>query len=128
MKSVYCIGAVLMFGASIYGFVDYKKTVRNEDFKSMYEKEKKNSVPVVPAEKETAAARQIDAGNNIAELPAKTREEKLTNKKDVNGKPATVTIKSKKKNKKIDAEFFSRAPLRDIPEINAAQPIELKPE
>ena len=127
MKSVYCIGAVLMFGASIYGFVDYKKAVRNEDFKSMYEKEKKNPVPVVAAEKQTAAVRQIDAGNKIAELPAKTSEEKLINKKDANEKPATVTIKSKKR-KKIDAEFFSRAPLRDIPEINSAPPIELKPE
>ena len=32
MKSILYVGATLMIGASIYGFVDYKKTSRNNEF------------------------------------------------------------------------------------------------
>ncbi|MBL0336381.1 MAG: hypothetical protein IPP73_14015 [Chitinophagaceae bacterium] len=36
MKSILYIGATIMIGASIYGFVDYQKTSRNREFKKMY--------------------------------------------------------------------------------------------
>lgn len=36
MKSILYLGAVLMTGACIYGFVDYKKASNSKEFKSLY--------------------------------------------------------------------------------------------
>lgn len=36
MKSILYVGATLMIGASIYGFVDYNKTRNKKEFKDMY--------------------------------------------------------------------------------------------
>src|SRR5258707_14700729 len=36
MKAILYAGAVLMTGASIYGFIDYKKTSRDKEFTNMY--------------------------------------------------------------------------------------------
>ena len=36
MKSMLYVGATLMIGASIYGFVDYKQTHNKKEFKEMY--------------------------------------------------------------------------------------------
>ena len=40
MKSILYVGATLMIGASIYGFVDYKKTSHSKEFTGMYSAEK----------------------------------------------------------------------------------------
>ena len=40
MKSILYVGATLMIGASIYGFVDYKQTQGKKEFKEMYAEEK----------------------------------------------------------------------------------------
>jgi len=37
MKSILYVGATLMIGASIYGFVDYKNANHNKQFSKMYE-------------------------------------------------------------------------------------------
>ena len=50
MKSILYVGATLMIGASIYGFVDYKKTSHKKEFTTMYEK-KKGKEPVFIADK-----------------------------------------------------------------------------
>ncbi|MBC7875428.1 MAG: hypothetical protein H7Y01_15615 [Ferruginibacter sp.] len=52
MKSILYVGATLMIGASIYGFVDYKKTSQNKEFSSMY-KEEQETAPVVSMESKT---------------------------------------------------------------------------
>ena len=49
MKSFLFVGATLMVGASIYGFIDYKKTSHSKEFGAMYAKEDKT------AENETIA-------------------------------------------------------------------------
>lgn len=46
MKSILYVGATLMIGASIYGFVDYAKTRNKKEFKDMYA-EKTVTQPVV---------------------------------------------------------------------------------
>ena len=46
MKSILYVGATLMIGASIYGFVDYNKTRNKKEFKDMYV-EKEITQPVV---------------------------------------------------------------------------------
>src|SRR5688500_16975068 len=50
MKSMLYVGATLMIGASIYGFVDYKQTSQNKEFTNMYEQ--KSKAPVVNEETE----------------------------------------------------------------------------
>jgi hypothetical protein len=43
MKSILYVGAVLMTGACIYGFVDYRKVNNNKEFKSLYRSETANT-------------------------------------------------------------------------------------
>ena len=50
MKTILYVGAALMIGASIYGFVDYKKTSRQKEFKKMYDSQETVS-PIVDKEK-----------------------------------------------------------------------------
>ncbi|MBL7723907.1 MAG: hypothetical protein JNK27_07145 [Chitinophagaceae bacterium] len=96
MKSILYAGAALMIGASIYGFVDYKKTSHKKEFNSMYEEEKKKPAVTVPVNNSTTGS---------------AKEEVINNKETKASKKENVT--AKKKSKKIDAELFSRAPLRD---------------
>lgn len=96
MKSILYAGAALMIGASIYGFVDYKKTSHKKEFNNMYDEEKKKPAETIP----------ID--NSIT---GNVKEEIINKKETKVSKKETMTVK--KKSKKIDAELFSRAPLRD---------------
>ena len=57
MKSMLYVGATLMIGASIYGFVDYKQTHQKKAFQDMYKEEKK-AVAVTPAEEKTVIAEE----------------------------------------------------------------------
>jgi hypothetical protein len=44
MKSILYVGATLMIGASIYGFVDYRKTSNSQEFENMYKAEEPEPV------------------------------------------------------------------------------------
>lgn len=48
MKSILYVGATLMIGASIYGFVDYSKTRNNKEFNNMYAEKEKADPAVSP--------------------------------------------------------------------------------
>jgi uncharacterized protein HemX len=43
MKPLFLIGAALMAGAGIYGFVDYKKASLRKEFQSLYKEEPKKA-------------------------------------------------------------------------------------
>ena len=51
MKSILYVGATLMIGASVYGFVDYKQTQNKKEFKEMYV-EQTETVPLVTISEE----------------------------------------------------------------------------
>ena len=104
MKPVLFVGATLMIGASIYGFVDYKKVSRSESFKKMYE-EKKETPVVTPAEPDTQ--QEI--------IPKKQKTKPEANNK----KTSASLLKTRKimPTKKIHYKEFSRAPLREDQEI-----------
>jgi len=53
MKSILYAGATLMIGASIYGFVDYKKTQHKKEFTGMYESGTKKEPAIVAVSKTT---------------------------------------------------------------------------
>jgi hypothetical protein len=151
MKSILYVGATLMIGASIYGFVDYKQTSRKKEFTSMYEENKKapvvsddvkvtepvNTKDVVASDKEPVVKKQV-LGNKeeatIAVVKPIAEEERIAAKETKEIGKTTVAIKASKessvakkvkKKKKLDHRIFSRAPLRDE-EIN--MPELIKPE
>lgn len=125
MKSILYIGATLMVGASIYGFVDYQQTHHKKAFRDMYTEEKKavastpaETVPVktektAPVSKaKPAAARKTDPVNGerpaltapADELPSSANA--IPDEKLKGPEPARETKLVKKK--KIRKEFFSR--------------------
>jgi hypothetical protein len=103
MKSVLYVAALLMIGASIYGFVDYSKTSRHKEFKTMYD-EPQVKEPAVPEEKTLV--------NVAPETISKKEQPEL-----VTEKPVKKPVKKIKKKRTIDLESFSRAPLREKKEV-----------
>jgi hypothetical protein len=105
MKSILYVGATLMIGASIYGFVDYSKTRNKKEFKNMYSG-KELTQPVVE--------------NKTPSLNTAIIETPVDNKKtaDVNAvvsntntiqKPIAKVVK--KKNRTFSTRLFSRGAL-----------------
>ena len=90
MKAILYIGAILMVGASIYGFIDYKKSSHDKNFRNLYENKEEATKP--DERKVLKPAKEILLKNEPIE------DEKI--KKE-----------GKKKGKKIRAEEFSRAAL-----------------
>lgn len=142
MKSILYVGAALMIGASIYGFVDYKKTSQEKEFSGMYDEEKptapvvvtvnEKSEPAVKKEavtkkKTTVAKKEAAKKEEIVVAPVKSiaDDERLNTSetKKIEEIPATVipakesiTVKKAKK-KKLNTKLFSRAPLREEMEV-----------
>lgn len=104
MKSVLYVAAFLMIGASIYGFVDYSKTSRHKEFKTMYD-ENEVTQPAVPEEKKLIST--------VPETVSKKEQPEVKTETTAN-KPVK---KIKKKKRTIDLESFSRAPLREKKEV-----------
>ncbi len=119
MKPILYVGAALMIGASIYGFVDYNKASHKKEFTGMYES-KEIKTPVADEEKAVIVAEE--------KLPVATAETKTDPVPVAKKETATVAVKhaakkfTKTKRKKLNYELFSRAPLREEREI-----IEVKP-
>lgn len=143
------VGATLMIGASIYGFVDYKQTHNKKEFREMYAEEKKVTPVVIetkkaektpePSEKVTATPAKkeiIRKKNEIKDeviesvQPVNEADKMVTTDKNItNDKPLTIEpskessiIKIVKKKRKVRKEIFSRAPLRDE-EVLIAEPV-----
>ena len=135
MKSILYVGATLMIGASIYGFVDYKKTSHSKEFSNMYEA-KEVTEPAVTASGTNEAIVKIDAVAKekrvvIKKQPAIKKEaaqinlsvkefvtpaEKIaTETTTVNTATLAESNTEKKykatKKKKLNHKLFSRAPL-----------------
>jgi hypothetical protein len=127
-----------MIGASIYGFVDYKKTSRNKEFTNMYE-EKNVTEPVAvvtgnktePAVKKEAANIQAVAKENktLTKKTAVVKEEMNTSIKPIAEEEKMVTSEAKeiekvsvnvpvsktssieKKKRRLSTKLFSRGAL-----------------
>jgi hypothetical protein len=119
MKSVLYVGATLMIGASIYGFVDYNKSQNKKEFKTMYTKTdiQVDESVVDPIEIKEKDTKTVVAVNNNSEVSKKTSA--IKNKK---------VFKKAKKKRKIKASLFSRGGLDDeyiepVKEIEASPKI-----
>ncbi len=138
MKSVLYVGATLMIGASIYGFVDYKKTSRDKEFTNMYEEQKTTEpIPAVNAGKTepsvkkevTIAAKKLvkkklPVQKEETTMPVKpiTDAEKMTGKENKVIEKTAVTVTPSKdsgvekkiarqKTRKFSTKLFSRGAL-----------------
>jgi hypothetical protein len=94
MKSLLFIGATLMVGAGIYGFVDYKKKNESKQFKALYKEEK----PVVQQPTQQPAPEVV-----TSPVPAVVAQREVENKKNA----AKMNVKSKPP--KFSPKQFSRA-------------------
>ncbi len=148
------VGATLMIGASIYGFVDYKQTSNKKEFTSMYE-EKKTKNPVVveektvpvtekkevvvaekktkPVHKKTNVVTTVDEEVIPAIKPIEA-DAKITEKTSKNIEEAKVNVKTsekpavkKTKKKKLNSKIFSRAPLREEDDV-VIEPVKVEPK
>ena len=101
MRTFLLIGATLMVGAAIYGFVDYRKHAQQKAFKNLYTKQAEK--PLVQKETPVAAVTE----------PARAGEVKNT-ENDPKATPAVTEKKKteiKKKKRRLQRDLFSRAPL-----------------
>jgi hypothetical protein len=121
MKSIFFIGALLMCGAGIYGFVDYQKSKNRQSFKSDHEKnvaDTKEKTAPVPKEKITEVKNEtvvpvIKNTTALKEAKKDTKEKKSETKDII------------KKSKSINYKMFSRAPLKEE-YLKVPQPVKEK--
>lgn len=117
MKSVLYVAAVLMIGASIYGFVDYSKTKGSKEFDTMYKEKEKTDLVIVEERKppsDVVAVSKKELPGSIKKNPEKVVKEHTVKR----------PVSKLKKKRKINYKSFSRAPLREeeiveVPEIKA---------
>ena len=102
MKSILYVGATLMIGASIYGFIDYQKTSRKKEFSNMY-KEKEVSKP------ETVAVQKTTDPAESKQIAVKGSEKTVATV--VSSKENNTVKVVKPKKRKFRFQEFSRAPL-----------------
>lgn len=110
-----------MIGASIYGFVDYKKTSHKKEFTTMYNDNKKTQLATEDNKvTEPVVNKKLAAENK--EIAGSEKKVVVKEKKTIT---ANNNVEKKKKKKRFNAEIFSRAPIREE-EIEVAEPV--KPE
>ena len=98
-----------MVGASIYGFVDYKKTIHNKEFRNLYnEKEVKDQTITT----HQAAIKPEPKVPVTEEKPVKEKDQLIKKSESTQNKlPVKKINKNKKEEKKMSYKLFSRAPL-----------------
>lgn len=130
MKSMLYVGATLMIGASIYGFVDYKQTHQKKAFQDMY-KEQKKAVVVSPAEEKPVIAEEKTSTPVVKEKKVNSKKLKTEPKEELlpviepvseeektvssvkaiennSDRPEPASENKVVKKKKVRKEFFSR--------------------
>jgi hypothetical protein len=143
MKPILYVGAALMVGASIYGFVDYKKASQKREFSNMYEAtEKTNEVLpaketinenepvndvkpemtkklVIPVKKElikedlSEDSYESFFDDEIEPVEKIESEKTVVKEPELKGNTETKNVIPAKKKKKLNYKLFSRAPLEE---------------
>jgi hypothetical protein len=139
MKSILYVGATLMIGASIYGFVDYKKTSHSSSFTGMYESKKTQEPVTIKTNQAFVIEEKTDAvvsSRKVAPKKEAVTEDEVIGKTKIDVVSAekietdpivteTASLKDngttekykKVKKRKLSTKSFSRAPLREEREI-----------
>jgi len=106
MKSILYVGATLMIGASIYGFVNYQQTSKKKEFTNMY-KETQPTEPVKTVSTTITDTKVTDAKN----VTEKTVEAKKTETVSTNAPASDEKKTVKKKKRHFEPRLFSRGAL-----------------
>lgn len=102
MKRVIYVGAFLMIGAAVYGFVDFRTASRKDAFRNIYSQDAgKDPESTIAPSKESLGASMMVIATEEKKAPAKTNDEGET-KQEV-----------RKKKKRVEMEKFSRAALAE---------------
>ena len=128
MKSILYVGATLIIGAGIYGFVDYKQTHNKKEFKEMYENEKGIKPVEIINDKKTSSFEKNVPGqkqpvSDKKMVPAETRMIEKTRITSQVSNNSGVGKKIKKK-RKFSTKLFSRGAL-DERYVNPKEKAEL---
>ena len=114
MKSILYVGATLMIGASIYGFIDYKKTNHRKEFKGMYETSKTGEITNLSSTTKKKVELDESAIDKISVHPVTEVDNSVPAVKKTTLKEPTPVTKSKNvKKRKLNYKSFSRAPLKE---------------
>lgn len=90
MKSILYVGATLMIGAGIYGFVDYKQTRNKKEFKEMYGEEKAKTPVEIVSSKTTEPLIKKEALDNRV---VSNKKKVVSKKQEVSNEDAFKSIK-----------------------------------
>jgi hypothetical protein len=112
MKSILYVGATLMIGASIYGFVDYKQTQGKKEFKEMYAEEK---ATVVIDEKKVTETEPVVTKDPVSFKNVSNNKKAVTKKQAV-GKEEEDVITSIKPIS--DDEAVTTSEIKEIEKTN----------
>lgn len=135
MKSILYAGAVLMAGACIYGFTEYRHTSGTEAFQEMYTAEKPAKAPatevesvqeeVIPVAVISPSKKHVSRKKSVRPVAEETETKTLSkperveststaniSKEEVNIVPPEKMV-IKKKKKRVNSKMFSRAPIRE---------------
>lgn len=93
MKKMLYAGAALMIGASVYGFVDFKKTSKKKEFKAMYVEEKPAPVKTITIDTSKVATEKTDLDEPAK--PVKAQKKTESGVKDVVKKSGTRKFRIK---------------------------------
>ena len=110
MKSLLFIGATVMVGAGIYGFVDFKKKEQSAAFKSLYKEEK----PVVQPPAPEVVTFQVPNAVATAIEEKEPVVEKKVIKKNAKNKPKKFLPRDFSR-AKIGDEVLEEVPLEEVP-------------
>lgn len=107
MKAILYVGGALMVAASIYGFVDFKKSSQSKNFRNLYEDKKEITIPKERQELNVTKEEPVKATDVKTQTETASKNEEVKNKANATTEKKPVL----KKKRKISAEKFSRAPL-----------------
>lgn len=107
MKSILIAGAALMVGASIYGFVDYKKNHNKNEFKKMYV-ETPAETDMTGTTTETLPEKAVETKKETA---ATAETKTAVNNKASKNTTAKKKVAAKKKKRAFSTKLFSRGAL-----------------
>lgn len=110
MKAILYVGGALMVAASIYGFVDFKKSSQSKNFRDLYEDKKEITIPKERQELNVTKEEPVKITDVKKQTETTVKNEEVKNKEL---KASSTTDKKPviKKKRKIGVENFSRAPL-----------------
>jgi hypothetical protein len=120
MKSILYLGAVLMTGACIYGFVDYKKASNSKEFKSLYHSRTASTKAALSPQEESGIKTIQKVNEKSMAVPAGklVAGDELEPAKEFKEVKSADSKRKASKRKKLNYKLYSRAALEEyIPPV-----------